>query len=107
MADWTDHESAIREETRTPTGRCSHGFLAGLCVLPRCSYSESVTMGSRATSPPRRPRIVQDAPEGFYICTLCGRTKPLEEFYTSRSDKLGHQSRCKVCDNRTRKAPRK
>jgi hypothetical protein len=101
MCDWVDQESDARQETRTPTGRCSHGFLAGLCVMPRCRHAEP-----RPTRNQRSTRVLlrtnRPAPDGFYCCTRCGLTKPIEEFYVSRQSKMGHQSRCKPCDNLSR-----
>ena len=43
---------------------------------------------------------------GTYVCTGCGHEKPKSEFYASKTDSRGHQSKCKVCDNNKRERSR-
>ena len=75
--------------------RCEHGFVAPLCVV--CHVPTRLL---RKTRPIGNAEPVSRA--GAYRCRFCGQTKPLSEFYIMRSSSLGHQSRCKTCDNRTR-----
>lgn len=37
------------------------------------------------------------------LCSGCGETKPLSDFYKDRSKSDGHQSRCKLCSRRSTK----
>jgi hypothetical protein len=39
---------------------------------------------------------------GTYVCIVCRKEKPKAAFYACRTHSLGHQTRCKVCDNSKR-----
>lgn len=82
--------------------RCPHGFFRSAVACPTCDRAD-VRSG---TSPARTTRKrgegeVLNLP-GFYTCCNCGQSKPIPEFYASRTSPRGHQSRCKVCDNSKR-----
>jgi hypothetical protein len=38
------------------------------------------------------------------VCSVCGKEKPIGAFYFVRKDSDKRQSRCKLCDNRSRVA---
>lgn len=93
--------------------RCPCGFLRSVVPCERCppvprTRSPRVR-GARASRSVRgaRPRG-QGEPNtmsGCYVCAACRIEKPLSEFYLSRTEKRGHQSRCKSCDNNMRRRP--
>jgi hypothetical protein len=68
-------------------------------ILNRAKQSELVRSAVEAA------RLSGAEPHGLvgtYRCNCCGLTKPKSEFYISRGDPRGHQSRCKLCDNNKR-----
>ena len=40
-------------------------------------------------------------------CTVCGETKPLEEYYKKKAGKYGRDSKCKLCKKAYNKKYRK
>jgi hypothetical protein len=95
-----------------PEFRCRHGFLRSQVKCPACDASDLERERrenqlrkyelARDPSAPRRPKAEATNLNGTYTCKTCGQTKPLSEFYVSRTEKRGHQSRCKACDNNKR-----
>jgi hypothetical protein len=97
--------------------RCKHGFEREVVPCPECDprAARDFTVRTEAQSRERNARAYArkrgqgetvDRP-GTYVCRGCGQEKPLSEFYVSRNTKLGHQSRCKVCDNSARRSFRR
>lgn len=93
--------------------RCPHGFLRSVVPCPVCggngakspvAWSSERRRGYRAATHARRNAAEPHNLAGEYECSSCGHTKPLSEFYISRSHPSGHQSRCKTCDNNKRTA---
>ncbi len=68
-------------------------------IRNRAKQSELVR---RAIEASQQPRAESHGLVGTYTCTCCHKDKPKSEFYISRSDSRGHQSRCKACDNNKR-----
>jgi hypothetical protein len=87
--------------------RCGHGFLRSVVACPACDLGkarferETSERTGSVRSRTRHPAAVVQR-EGSYRCRACGVEKPLTEYYISRTSRLGHQSRCKVCDNNKR-----
>jgi hypothetical protein len=91
--------------------RCTHGFEREVVPCPTCdggktkeprAWAPSTRRAYRAATHARRNQAEPHNLVGEYQCSSCGRTKPLSEFYISRSHSMGHQSRCKTCDNNKR-----
>jgi hypothetical protein len=88
--------------------RCSHGFLRSVQPCPVCDAGKSSEPKAWSSATRReyrastRERWNASQPHGLvgeFQCVRCGFTKPLSEYYISRSSPRGHQSRCKTCDN--------
>lgn len=91
--------------------RCPHGFMRSIVPCVECGPLPVAPKQLRKRVPgsgrnPKRCRLRGDGEpnkmRGEYTCTFCRVTRPLSEFYLSRTTKQGHQSRCKDCDNNLR-----
>lgn len=91
--------------------RCDHGFERSVVPCPVCDQGKperaatSASSLTRAAKPTLRRVRGQGEPiteAGSYRCNSCGLTKPLSEFYRSRTNNRGHQHKCKTCDNNKR-----
>jgi hypothetical protein len=93
---------------------CPCGFLRSVQPCPTCDGGLSPNARTRentsdrlAASSASRTRAQGSEPhnlQGTYQCGGCGMTKPKTDFYISRTSRLGHQHKCKVCDNNKRAA---
>lgn len=92
--------------------RCDHGFERSVVPCPVCDHGLSENARPRenasvlgASLAGRRKRGQGETVNrvGTFVCRgPCGREKALTEFYVSRTQPRGHQSRCKDCDNNKR-----
>jgi hypothetical protein len=90
--------------------RCAHGFLRSVIPCPSCDGGlspnakarENASQWQQHGATARRGQAQPHGLTGTYRCNCCGMTKPLSEFYVARGSRLGHQGRCKSCDNNKR-----
>jgi hypothetical protein len=114
--------SAIRDEAKVTTEILVPGFMVGGSTITRkrgdttmemaCGCGELfITTRSALLKVRNRQtrsccakcrRFKPHGLEGKYTCTACGEEKPKSEFYASKTDSRGHQSKCKTCDNNKR-----